>query len=229
MTAIEYDAFDEHNIPLALGQVWEVSYDTYGNRKYDTHEVQVSDDGTLYLGDLTLASETPYYITATGYDYNSGWYRVMSITNVVVTCVSGTVTETIIHPMDEKFLPSSATAQSDWSVNDENDPAYVKNRTHWEEVRSISMKETSTDINYGVHFGNDKLAELLRKYKETSLIYLGTSDPIPYVYLDGTYTEGSDYCEYKVQWKSVDSGNPQLTIRINNYGGITGTGDAGTD
>ena len=204
------------NIPFELGQVWSAGLETLS---YEC-EVQAADDGTLYIGSIG-ASSTPFYITANDGEVLQAYMNNhRNASAFYLQCVSGTVTETTIHPMDEKFLPSSATVQSDWSVNDENNPAYVKNRTHWEEVRSISMKETSTDINWGVHFGNDKLAELLRKYKETSLIYLGTSDPIPYVYLDGTYTEGSDYCEYKVQWKSVDSGGAQLTIRIDNDGSI---------
>ena len=36
-----------------------------------------------------------------------------------------------IHPLDEKFLPESVKVQPDLSVNDENDPRYVKGRTHY--------------------------------------------------------------------------------------------------
>lgn len=222
VTAIEFDAFGEHNIPLALGQVWEVSYDAHGTRKYDTHEVQVSDDGTLYLSDLTLTSDTPYYITATGYDYNSGWYRMMDITNVVVTCVSGTVTETIIHPMDEKFLPSSATAQSDWSVNDENDPAYVKNRTHYDsreivstilEGASADLPEASYELNkeYKIQFGDTEYTCEIQSF------YLSPVACDMY-YLGGNHWGGDGYSEYPfsiVIGKSTESiENIAATINV---------------
>lgn len=98
----------------------------------------MSDDGILYLGDLTLTSNTPYYITANSWAYNSSWYRMMQISNVIATCVSGEVEgEPIIHTLDEKYLPNSVKAQADWNVNDENDPSYIKNRTHYSETQEL--------------------------------------------------------------------------------------------
>jgi hypothetical protein len=317
------------NIPFELGQVWSAGLETLS---YEC-EVQAADDGTLYIGSIG-ASSTPFYITANeGEVLQAYMNNHRNASAFYLQCVSGTVSETTIHPMDEKFLPSSATAQSDWSISDENDPAYVKNRTHYddttyiirtqedinqlvntaidgtslddaeliegltfrvvvdgvvydnvpiyyncyiaggntwaigdsyygrsnswlttdygfcyhghggwahnsdifpngienievytvehnfkhldhkyikdmyyEEIRSINRKETSTDINNGANFSRDNLAELLKKYKETSLIYIG-SDTVPYVYLEGTDTTGTDlvdgdYQGYTVQYKN---------------------------
>ena len=209
------------NIPFELGQVWSAGLETLS---YEC-EVQAADDGTLYIGSIG-ASSTPFYITANeGEVLQAYMNNHRNASAFYLQCVSGTVTETIIHPMDEKFLPSSATAQSDWSVNDENDPAYVKNRTHWEEVRSINRKETSTYINNGASFSIDNLAELLKKYKETSLIYIG-SDTVPYVYLEGTDTTGTDsvygdYQGYTVQYKnSLGTDTAKENVRIYNDGFI---------
>ena len=36
-----------------------------------------------------------------------------------------------IKSIDEKYLPKNI--KSDWSINDETDLSYIKNRTHWTE------------------------------------------------------------------------------------------------
>ena len=153
------------NIPFELGQVWSAGL---GRLDYEC-EVQVADDGTLYIGSIGV-SDLPFYITA-----NEGEVLQAYMNNhrdesaFYLQCVSGTVTETTIHPMDEKFLPSSATAQSDWSISDENDPAYVKNRTHYDSREIVStilegtranLPEASYELNkeYRIQFGDTEYA-----------------------------------------------------------------------
>lgn len=69
-----------------------------------------------------------YYLT-TGI-----WFFVSMDLVPAVTSVE----KIVIHQLDEKFIPDTIARkedfiQSDWNVNDENDPAYVKNRTHYDD------------------------------------------------------------------------------------------------
>lgn len=136
------DIIHNKNIPFALGQVWSVYGNSFLSNNTDVYEcvVQQTNDGILYIGDSELTS-IPFYVTANEAAISEAFQTQFTdantsdkVTALCLQCVSGVVTETTIYPMDEKFLPSSATAQSDWFVNDENDPAYVKNRTHYEET-----------------------------------------------------------------------------------------------
>ena len=143
------------NIPFALGQVWSVYGDSVLSNKTDVYEcvVQQTDDGILYIGDSELTS-IPFCVTVNEAAISEAFQTQFTDANtsdkvatLCLKCVSGVVTNTTIHPMDEKFLPSSAMAQSDWSVNDENDPAYVKNRTHWEEPIELFNIENAEFTN----------------------------------------------------------------------------------
>ena len=37
----------------------------------------------------------------------------------------------IVKPLDEKYLPETTKYQGDWNQNDENNPEFIKNRTHY--------------------------------------------------------------------------------------------------
>lgn len=54
----------------------------------------------------------------------------------------GEISEEEIAAAVEDYLTAHPveTAQSDWSVNDPSDPAYVKGRTHWEERTEVSIE-----------------------------------------------------------------------------------------
>ncbi len=47
-----------------------------------------------------------------------------------------------------EYVDSKAT-QSDWSVNDETNPAYVKNRTHWKNdpIETVFLEETTVEVH----------------------------------------------------------------------------------
>ena len=62
-----------------------------------------------------------------------------------------------IVPLDEKYIPDTIArvedipeqVQSDWSVNDETNPAYVKNRTHWKNdpIETVFLEETTVEVH----------------------------------------------------------------------------------
>lgn len=53
---------------------------------------------------------------------------------ISITDKDGTQTADVMDGKDGAGGSGGASVQSDWSVNDENDPAYVQNRTHWVDV-----------------------------------------------------------------------------------------------
>ena len=183
------------NIPFELGQIWKVSC---GNYSSDDCEVKQADDGTLYIGDTAINS-IPFYITSNEGKFNATFQNTFRTDCFDITCISGTVSETTIHPMDEKFLPSSATAQSDWSISDENDPAYVKNRTHYDSREIVStilegagayLPEVSYELNkeYKIQFGDTEYTCTIQSY------YLSPMGCDMY-YLGGNFWT-NDYSEY---------------------------------
>ena len=192
------DALITHNqnIPFELGQIWKVSC---GNYSSDDCEVKQADDGTLYIGDTAINS-IPFYITSNEGKFNATFQNTFRTDCFDVTCISGTVSEIAIHPMDEKFLPSSATAQSDWSVSNENDPAYVKNRTHYDsreivstilEGASADLPEASYELNkeYKIQFGDTEYTCEIQSF------YLSPVACDMY-YLGGNHWGGEGYSNY---------------------------------
>lgn len=130
-----FDFFpSEHNlnIPLALGQVWEMRYikNTGGNNiesSYEGLEVKEAEDGTLYIGTYPDVNDLPFYITNNTDRVNSGWWRITNPTDISVTCISGTVVgEPIVHQID---------------------PKYIKDMYHEEPVELFSVENATFDGN----------------------------------------------------------------------------------
>ena len=102
-----------HDIPLALGQVWNVTFVNGGgnvNTDYSHLEVKESEDGTLYLGDNNVIDgvDIPFCITSTDFSCDSGWVRMLQPTDICVIGVSGTYsTGTTVHQLDEKYIPDT--------------------------------------------------------------------------------------------------------------------------
>lgn len=118
--------YTHNGLPLKVGQVWTLSYKV-GRLEPSFSDLPVleAQDGTLYIGDPNLKS-VPFYVTATT-------YKAGTIVNthgrgtVSAICVSGTVIKTIVHKLDEKYLPNRVfvidTTASDFG-NKVSDPTY---------------------------------------------------------------------------------------------------------
>lgn len=90
--------------------------------------------GSTHLGTylkVTVDGDWIITIVLDGYDdYTPGTYVRADINDIQSFSWS------YAKQLDAKYIPSTIArtadvAQSDWSVNDESDPAFVKNRTHW--------------------------------------------------------------------------------------------------
>lgn len=128
MTTVVHD-----EIPLALGQRWNIAYRTSNGSlsEFGECDVMQDDTGQLYIGDLAC-STFPCCIRKTTAEFNSTFGRWYNGLKMVVTCVSGGVTNTVLRKIDGKFLPPY-----DWNQNDPAAPGYIENRTHWEELEVV--------------------------------------------------------------------------------------------
>ena len=92
------------NIPFALGQIWNVSFD---NRPEGNDlEVMEDEDGSLYIALLGVSGDGPwecYRITANECTVDNNFDRVNYVDALHITGVSGEVSA--VHKLDEKFLP----------------------------------------------------------------------------------------------------------------------------
>ena len=104
---ISYEQTHNANIPLALGQKWNIIRTYDGGTLYENVEVQQAEDGTFYLGTPGAVSKYPFYITANESVINSGWYNAgLHKTGAInVVGASGSYSTSIIHYIDEKYLP----------------------------------------------------------------------------------------------------------------------------
>ena len=102
-----YEQTHNANIPLALGQKWNIIRTYDGGTLYENVEVRQAEDGTFYLGTPGASSEYPFYITANESIVNSMWrnngFQQTNAINVVGA--SGSYDTSIIHHIDEKYLP----------------------------------------------------------------------------------------------------------------------------
>ena len=73
--------------------------------------------------------------------------------------------------VDEKI--ANVNSVKDWNINDENDPAYIKNRTHWVEAGLIEVLPETTvyiDDNY-IEIYKDITLEVGKTY---NVVFNGT-------------------------------------------------------
>lgn len=112
----------------------------------------------------------------------------------------GTHTLSVIQPggelvqIKDKFIPDTIArtadiVQSDWNTNDENDPSYVKNRTHW------------TENGYTSYFPPTQISLNSRRYGTVGPVgtlnivegntYIITIDDIEYSLVAYPYDDGS--------------------------------------
>jgi hypothetical protein len=119
----------EHNIPLELGQTYELWYTTTYNNEWvaltdsSTNEIITcevkEDDNGLYVGDPNH-SIWPTCARTTNSTVMSQFISAYSIVSMKIATHT---TTTVVHQIDQKFVPNA-----DWNVNDENANGYIKNR-----------------------------------------------------------------------------------------------------
>lgn len=132
----------EHDIPLELGQTYELWYTTSYNSEWTaltnastseiiTCEVQEDTNG-LYVGDPNH-SVWPTCVRQTNSTVMSQFISAYSILSMKIITHA---TVTVVHQIDQKYIPDiiarvsdiHTQIQSDWNVNDESDVDYIKNR-----------------------------------------------------------------------------------------------------
>ena len=98
---------------------------------------------TLYSGFIPLRADYGDYLLSSSqvselgdgvFVFNNGsnevvWNGSEAISNITITRLSGSITNTTIHKIDEKYLPK---IQSDWNQNDESAVDHIKNRPFYE-------------------------------------------------------------------------------------------------
>lgn len=105
-----YDGTEHDPIPFRLGQVWNANFGEHNN--WDDLEVKQSADGTLYIGDLNVNS-IPFYVSVTSGGYNKQWMNMMHPGALTLTGVSGTMTETVVHTIPDKYIPTDIPRKRD--------------------------------------------------------------------------------------------------------------------
>lgn len=127
-----YEGTKHDPLPFALGQVWNAKFVT---THYNDLEVKQADDGTLYIGDMTV-NNPPFYVSVTSGGCNKQWIRMMQPGAMTLTGVSGTMVDTTIHPIPEQYIPDTVVrksdipeqVQSDWNESNESSKAFIKNK-----------------------------------------------------------------------------------------------------
>jgi hypothetical protein len=98
------------------------------------------------------------YTPVKGVDYfdgKDGFSPVVAVADiegghrVTITDKDGNKTFDVMDGKDGQGGTGGTSVQADWNVNDENDPAYVKNRTHWVErsFEPISVQGWNITVN----------------------------------------------------------------------------------
>ena len=105
-----YDGTEHDPLPFALGQVWNANFGEHN--VFSNLEVKQSADGTLYIGDLNVNS-TPFYVSVTSGGYNKQWMNMMHPGALTLVGVSGTMTETVVHTIPDKYIPTDIPRKRD--------------------------------------------------------------------------------------------------------------------
>jgi hypothetical protein len=102
--------------------------------------------------------------------------------------------------VDEKM--ANVGSVKDWNVNDENDPAYIKNRSHWTEESVVEiLPETAIEIAEGTQL-EDILTEMLIEGTEYTVTWNGVeytclakNDGYDYIYIGNQTLSGGEFPE----------------------------------
>lgn len=131
-----------------------------------------------------------------------------------------------IKQIDEKFIPDTIarkseipeTAQPDWNQNDETSPDYVKNRTHYSEI--VTVSETR-ELFMRQPLIDEEFAQLLYENRHTALYTVGgksftfsndEASPIGYGWIiisDDGETNEVNICP---SVPPIDPSNPESTV-----------------
>lgn len=117
-----YDGAEHDPLPFALGQVWNANFGEHN--VFSNLEVKQSADGTLYIGDLNVNS-TPFYVSVTSGGYNKQWMNMAHPGALTLVGVSGTMTETVVHTIPDKYMPDSVRNGSLVSLVTELEPNHT--------------------------------------------------------------------------------------------------------
>lgn len=74
-----------------------------------------------------------------------------------------TVSISIIHKLDKKFLPDDIAGGADWNAN-EGEAGYIKNRTHYDTISEIYPETTMALDSGGAALPSDFILELNKQY-----------------------------------------------------------------
>ena len=88
----------------------------------------------ITIGNTTIEENGLYFTTKQNGDYVS---RIL--------CHIFPMTETVVHKIDQKFIPNA-----DWSVNDPEGNGYIANRTHWTDEALDIKWDGNVDGRYSV-------------------------------------------------------------------------------
>lgn len=126
--------FTNGDIPLILGQSATVK-SVGGNSLTFVGTVTQDSDGRLCIDATSVIPITIYSNTAT---YYYSW-----ISNSGIDYVTVTISSTVVHQIDPKFIP---TISPDWNQNDPTAKDYVKNRICYTEENVTTELGTSYEI-----------------------------------------------------------------------------------
>ena len=176
---------DGHGIdlPLVLGHIWKVEFANISS-VYEC-EVQQTDDGTLYIGDYPDCSTMPFYITSTVSLVDGRWAHMVGPGSMTLTCISGVITEPIVHQIKPKFVGT------DWNVSNPEEAGYIKNRTHYDDEINIPKTNDELDSIINSHGGLTSgviLEDLTFRVIVDGVIY--DNVPACYAYIAGGETWG---------------------------------------
>ena len=91
----------------------------------------------------------------------------------------------VVHKIDEKYLPDSAiNVQPDWNQNDETQPDYIKNRTHYINYDAVSVPPTQVNVDNG---GYRYLVGQFEEGVTYNVIFDGVTYPCVWNFTDDTY------------------------------------------
>lgn len=141
---------DFNNDSLVAGQGYSIYYTTQspkGNsvvwKEYtpttgEKFIAEIDENGVVYLGSSSVSGGYPFYFSSEFCAVNYMW--VNQFTYAQGFKLVGLSAET--KKLDEKYLPDNV--QADWSQNNTTAKDYIKNRTHYRELKYGTMIEETT-------------------------------------------------------------------------------------
>ena len=150
--------FTNGDIPLTLGQSATVK-SFGGNSLTFVGTVTQDSDGRLCIDATSVIPITIYSNTAT---YYYSW-----ISNSGIDYVTVTISSTVVHQIDPKFIP---TVSPDWNQNDETAKDYIKNRICYTE-ESITEFGTSYEIWKELIGSTTEIADVPLSIKYDGIVY----------------------------------------------------------